>query len=105
MSPKTGKTWRLCDWNTVCQMPVRHADVSVADGAEVFCRWHRWCANAPVLANDRVAFAEFMMWIRTAYPGDEKGWWGWPDDALWPVVQGVEQVWDSQPVATGPSSI
>lgn len=94
VSPKTGATWRLCDWNAVCQMPVRHASLSESEGSDVYCRWHRWVCNAPVLAQDRGAFQEFLAWINTAYPGESKGWWGRSEEELWPVVQGVMSIWD-----------
>lgn len=74
-------------------MPVRHAHVGEAEAGEVFCRWHRWCSGAPVLARDRAAFQEFLSWVQRAYPGECKGWWGWPEAVLWPVVQGVDEVW------------
>jgi len=105
VSPKTGWTWRLCDWDAVCNVPVRRVVMSDAENADVFCRWHRWCCSAPVIARDRGAFQEFLKSIQGAYPGDDKGWWGRSDEELWPVVQGVEQVWGGLAVSTGPSSI
>ncbi|MCS6294325.1 MAG: hypothetical protein H8J66_14740 [Nitrospira sp.] len=88
ISPKTGMTWRICDWNDACQMPVTD---SLTGGSKVYCRWHRRCLEAPVLARDPEAFQVWLEWLQKAYPSD--GWWSWPSDLLWPVMQGVATVW------------
>lgn len=92
-SPKTGLTWRLCCWDDVCQMPVStHLEDKAA-----YCRWHQRCLQMPQQAGNFETFTMFLDWCQGAYPS--RGWWGWPAEQLWPVLQGVETVWQAEALA------
>lgn len=90
MSPTTGVTWVLCGWSRGCGMPVS-TDLFRAGQ---LCRWHARCANCEDQAWNREAFDAFLAWMQSAYPST--GWWGWPADRLWPVLQGLHTIWDAE---------
>jgi len=90
LSPKTGITWRLCAWNEACQVPV----CTVLDGKDVYCRWHARCLSYVGHAHQFELFAQWLEWMQSGYPS--AGWWGWPADRLWPVLQGLHTVWAAE---------
>lgn len=93
ISEKTGVTWKLCAWNDVCQMPV----TTMLEGAQAYCRWHARCLNYVQQAHQFELFAEWLTWMQQAYPS--QGWWGWPADRLWPVLQGLHTIWAAEELA------
>lgn len=92
-SPKTGLTWKLCAWNQACQMPV----TLTLDENPHYCRWHQRCLSSPAIASNYDAFRMYMDWMQQAYPSS--GWWGWPVDQLWPVMQGVVTIVQAEEMA------
>lgn len=81
---------RLCAWNDACQMPVG----TVLDGKDRYCRWHARCCSYPAMAGDVELFGVWLVWMQGAYPST--GWWGWPAEQLWPVLQGVETIFAAE---------
>lgn len=70
---------------------------TILDGGSAYCRWHRACLNAPRHAHDQGAFEQWLESHQRAYPAG--GWWGWPPEQLWPVLQGVATVWATSEAA------
>lgn len=93
LSPKSGSVWRLCSWNDACQMPVS----LTLDEKPHYCRWHARCLSSPQIASSRDAFVMFLEWMQQAYPSD--GWWGWPVEQLWPVMQGTMTIFQAEDLA------
>jgi len=89
LNPHTHQTWRLCQWDSACQVPVS----TVLDGKESYCRWHAHCCRYPAMARNVEFFAEWLRLMQQSYPSS--GWWGWEPDRLWPVLQGVETIWSA----------
>ena len=90
VSHKTGMTWRLCSWNDACQIPV----TLTLDEKQHYCRWHARCLQLPQIASNRDAFEMYLDWMQQAYPST--GWWGWPVEQLWPVLQGTMTVFQAE---------
>lgn len=72
-------------------MPV----TTILAGGATYCAWHRYCLNAPAYAYSQDACAMWLDWRDRAYPSSS-GWWTLPIEQLWPVLQGVETIWQAK---------
>lgn len=68
-------------------MPV----TTIMSGGMTYCQWHRSCLTAPAHARSQEACAMWLEWLQREYPSD--GWWSLPIEQLWPVLQGVQTIW------------
>lgn len=67
---------------------------TVLDGKDVYCRWHARCLSYVGHAHQFELFAQWLEWMQSGYPST--GWWGWPADRLWPVLQGLHTIWAAE---------
>lgn len=70
---------------------------TMLEGKDVYCRWHARCLSYLSQAHQFELFAEWLAWMQSAYPST--GWWGWPADRLWPVLQGLHTIWAAEEMA------
>ena len=89
LSPTTGVTYYLCEWQAGCNMPVR---TNPSGGGDTLCRWHAACLHHEHPAQVAGQFAAFESWLAQMQHHDpSRGAWSWEVTRLWPILTGQRE--------------